>query len=93
MMNQQTMEKEQVTQDLGEQVKNLIESVYDACYIGQLKVNVLPNGYQVLIGLPSVERPFSLAADLPWDKFLIYLKQNLTCTPLQEWFRYTLSLQ
>lgn len=93
MMSIQTKDKEQVTQELGEQVKKLIEDLYESCYIGQIKVNILPKGYQVFIGMPTVERPFSLAADLSWNKFLLYLKDNLKHSPLQEWFRYTLQLE
>ena len=58
-----------------------------------LKVNKLSEGYQVLIGLPSIDRPFTLAADLPWEDFLIFLKKNLKQSSLQSWFRYTLKIK
>lgn len=84
------MENVQATQEYGDQIKALIEQIYDCCFVGEIEVKILPNGFQVLIGLPSIERPFSLAADLPWDDFLIYFKNNLKRTPL--WDRYTLEL-
>ena len=86
IMNQDV---ELVTQELGEQVKELIERVY---YAGKLKILKFPSGYQVFIGMPTLDRPYSYAADLPWDKFLIQLEKELKYSSHQTWMRDTLKL-
>ncbi len=89
IMNQDV---ELVTQELGEQVKELIERVYECCYTGKLKILKFPSGYQVFIGMPTLDRPYSYAADLPWDKFLIQLEKELKYSSHQTWMRDTLKL-
>ena len=72
--------QEQVTQELGKlkiDIKELIERLYSCCFAGTIKVEALkPLGYIVKFGLPDCEKPVSLAAELPYDKFLKYIEEE-----------------
>lgn len=79
-MNTQTEAQDQVTPELGvrDKVLEIIEKVYECCFAGNLRVIPLKTvGWQVEIGLPNIEKPFVLAAELPLDEFLKYLEKEL----------------
>lgn len=77
-----TLGIEPVTQDsdgnLKEQILKLIEKIYCKKYIGSLEVfRNNPGGIITRFGLRCYEKPLYISADLPDDKFLIYMEKEL----------------
>lgn len=60
-----------------EKILELIRKVYNRNYVGKLKVNKLPNGYQVILGLNNIDKPLTISADLEDDDFLKFFEQEL----------------
>lgn len=89
--------QEQVTQELGKlkiDIKELIERLYSCCFAGTIKVEALkPLGYIVKFGLPDCEKPVSLAAELPYDKFLKYIEEELRFGSWNSRQSFTLKLE
>lgn len=89
--------QEQVTQELGKlkiDIKELIERLYNCCFAGTIKVGALkPLGYIVKFGLPDCEKPVSLAAELPYDKFLKYIEEELRFGSWNSRQSFTLKLE
>ena len=89
--------QEQVTQELGKlkiDIKELIERLYNCCFAGTIKVETLkPLGYIVKFGLPDFEKPVSLAAELPYDKFLKYIEEELRFGSWNSRQSFTLKLE
>lgn len=88
---------ERVTRELGEfeaELVSLIEEVYECCFTGKLEVIKLkPCGYQVKLGMPSIDRPISFAAEVCKDKFLKLFKTELRSAYHASVQRDTLQLQ
>lgn len=76
------IEPEQVTRETDGKLKNeilaLIQKIYCAKYIGTLEVyRSIPSGIIVRFGLNCNEKPIYIAAELPDDKFLIYMEKEI----------------
>lgn len=84
------------TQELGEveyRIRYIINKLYDCCFIGPIVVIPLkPYGYQIKLGLPSIERPFSLAAELPDNVFFEWITEQLRIASLHTVKHYALQL-
>jgi len=84
------------TLELGEveyRIRYIINTLYDCCFIGPIVVIPLkPYGYQIKLGLPSIERPFSLAAELPDKVFFEWIAEQLRIASLHTVKHYALQL-
>ena len=36
-----------------------------------------PCGYEVILGLDTIEKPLHIAAELPWEEFLKFMEEEL----------------
>lgn len=84
------------TLELGEveyRIRYIINTLYDCCFVGPIVVIPLkPFGYQIKLGLPSIERPFSLAAELPDNLFFEWIAEQLRIASLHTVKHYSIQL-
>lgn len=67
-----------------------IRKVYCVEYTGTLDVEELkPIGYKVRLGIQNSERPITIMAELPFDKFLKFFIQELRDRHLNDVHYYT----
>ncbi len=60
------------------QIRDIFFEVYDKCYIGYLEIKeILPFGYSVAIGFDRTHNPLYVTAELEWDDFCKFFKQEL----------------
>lgn len=65
-------------QELAQEIRDYIKSLYNADYIGYLEVEKLNPGYKMSIGIPSYMFPTVLAGDFETDEeFLDYIFEDL----------------
>ena len=65
------------TQELEALILELIKDIYNAEYIGKLKVTKAGNGYLIQLGMDVPEYPISIYAELEGDKLIKFLKEEL----------------
>lgn len=67
-----------VTETLKQAILDLIGEIYHKCYIGPLKLIPLPTeGYDLVLGFTTEEKPLHIAIELEGDAFLKYLREEL----------------
>ena len=74
---------------LEEEVRTVIEKMYQAKYVGTLQVSSLGEqaGYKLRLGMNKDERPLYIAFEGDKDGFIKYLKEELRTRRLHEtWF-------
>lgn len=77
-------------EQLKQAILESIGEIYKKCYIGPLKIAKLKaGGYDVAIGLDCEEKPIHIAAQLGWDDFLKYFKQEIRKARLSDSHFYT----
>lgn len=64
-------------QELEQVIHEYLLDIYDAYYIGKLKVKKLPVGYEVRLGMNTPECPYIIYAELEDEKFLKFLREEL----------------
>lgn len=65
-------------QDLEQVIRDYIMDLYEAEYIGKIHITALdPQGYHVEMGLNVPNRPWVFHAEVPDDKFLTMMKEEL----------------
>lgn len=65
-------------QELEQVIHEYLLDIYNAKYIGKLKVEKLtPCGYQISLGMNTPEHPQIIYAELPDKEFLKFLKEEL----------------
>lgn len=75
---------------LDQAIQEIICKVYKAKYTGSLKVkHIEPEGYEVIMGLGVDEKPLRIFAQLPFDKFLIFIEKELRDRHLHSTSYYT----
>lgn len=69
---------DETTITLDQAIRDLIFNTYGVCYTGRLRVkHLLTGGYELIMYFDVEEKPIRIYADLPWDKFLEFIKQEL----------------
>lgn len=64
--------------ELKQAILGFFRDIYKAEFIGGLKIESLdPVGYKVSINLDRAENPVVIIADLPDDKFLEFIKEEI----------------
>lgn len=64
-------------QDIEHQILELIQEVYGEKYIGKLKVEALPLGYCVTLGMADTQMPITIYAELNDQDFINYFRKEL----------------
>lgn len=71
-------------------IRDIIGEVYHCCYVGKLKIKKLkPVGYELIIALDMEEKPIHIAAQLHWEDFLKFIRQELRDRHLHSASYYT----
>lgn len=77
-------------EQLKQAILESIGEIYKKCYIGPLKITKFKSGgYDVAIGLDCEEKPIHIAAQLEWNDFLKYFKQEIRKARLSDSHFYT----
>ena len=75
--------------DLKQVILDCIRQLYKMEFIGEIKVEDLnPIGYKVSLNLDRSENPLVLIADLPDNKFLKFIKEELRSRKLHKMKHY-----
>lgn len=64
-------------EDKEQQVRELIQELYEKCYISKLKVIRLHHGWDVVFAFNLDPKPIHISAQLPWEDFLKFLREEL----------------
>ena len=75
--------------DLKQVILDCIRQLYKMEFIGEIKIeNLNPIGYKVSLNLDRSENPLVLIADLPDNKFLKFIKEELRSRKLHKMKHY-----
>ncbi len=58
-------------------ILDIIKECYGKCYIGPLRIKRLNGGWDVSLGFQNEEKPIHIAAQLEWNDFLKYFKEEI----------------
>lgn len=59
-------------------ILDTIQKVYCKKYVGKIKcIPIQPTGWIVILGMNNVDKPITISAELPDDKFLKFFEQEL----------------
>lgn len=66
-------------EELEQAILDTIQKVYFKKYVGKIKCVPIPNkiGWTVIMGLGHDEKPITISAELPDNKFLKFFEQEL----------------
>lgn len=82
-------------QEIEAAVLDIIKKVYEAKYIGKLKIEEIKDcngksiGYKLTLGLNNVERPITIQMEGNINKFLSYIEKELRARHLHYTSFYT----
>ena len=65
------------TQYIKQAILEAVRDIYHKEYIGRLEVKELSNGFQLLMWFNKPEAPITISAELPTDKFIKFIRQEL----------------
>lgn len=73
-------------QELEQVIREYLLDIYNSEYIGKLKVEKLPLGYQISLGMNTPECPIVIYAELEDKEFLKFLREELRMRKLNTVF-------
>lgn len=71
------------TQQLEVAILESVQDIYNKKYVGKLRVIQQANGYQMKMWLNNPEAPLVIAAELPDQKFLSFIRKELQSRHLE----------
>lgn len=71
------------TQELEAAILEGVQDIYKKKYVGRLKVQELPSGYQMKMWLNHPEAPLVIAAELSDEKFVSFILKELRSRHLE----------
>lgn len=71
------------TQELEAAILEGVQDIYKKKYVGRLRVQELPNGYQMKMQLNHPEAPLVIAAELSDEKFVSFILKELRSRHLE----------
>lgn len=60
-----------------EKILQIIRDLYCCEYTGLLKIEEIPNGYCLVLGLNNTEKPLRISANLDEENFLKFIRKEL----------------
>lgn len=65
------------TQELEQQILQLLTDIYKAKYIGKLEVKKIGKGFSIKLGLLTPEAPYHIYAELDGKPLIKFIRQQL----------------
>lgn len=62
--------------ELEQVILDCLEDIYNAKYIGKLKVEIRHGGYLISLGLETSEAPYTIYTELDGEALIKFLKQD-----------------